>query len=364
MYYQPSNDSIQKAKKKIRADSVFITIVAGSLALVCSSCNNRHSQTSPRSTGLSVTDLGTLGGKTSEARGINNRGQITGGADSVEGGRYAFLWQNGKMLKLGALPGSNEATGYAINTAGEVVGFSIVNNPAADPSPHGFLYKAGKMLDLTDLTLTMDDYAVGINNAGEVVGCDQQPRYSSSFLYTNGRRTNIDFSSAYAIQAYGINNQGDITGRADFISGRPSVFLLTQGKLRNLGILPGYTLSIGGGINDKRQIIGKVIDWSNRSHAILYDGKTMIDIGGLGGENAAGSSINNKSEVVGGATIPDETLHAFLYRKGKMVDLNSLLSENDSSHWVLETAHSINDKDQIVGVGEHDGTTRGFLLAL
>jgi len=43
-----------------------------------------------------------------------------------------------------------------------------------------------------------------------------------------------------------------------------------------------------------------------------------------------------------------------------MQDLNDLLSPN--SGWVLHVALGINDFGQIVGWGEHNGQTLGFLL--
>lgn len=70
-------------------------------------------------------DLGTLGGKESEAVAINDRGQIVGWSwtGSGFGVDHAFLWQRGKMTDLGTLGGeTSEAT--AINARGQVVGFT------------------------------------------------------------------------------------------------------------------------------------------------------------------------------------------------------------------------------------------------
>src|SRR5512135_1438243 len=62
--------------------------------------------------GYVLTDLGTLGGRDSYARGINARGQVVGYvinySETIPGGYYshAFLYSHGTMTDLGTLGGS------------------------------------------------------------------------------------------------------------------------------------------------------------------------------------------------------------------------------------------------------------------
>jgi probable HAF family extracellular repeat protein len=67
-----------------------------------------------------ITSLGTLGGATSGAAGINNLGQVVGNSTTAAGYTHAFLYTNGHgMTDLGTLGGTYSiATG--VNNAGQV----------------------------------------------------------------------------------------------------------------------------------------------------------------------------------------------------------------------------------------------------
>jgi probable HAF family extracellular repeat protein len=80
----------------------------------------------------SVTDLGTLGGTTSFAYGINTGGTIVGQADTVSAS-HAFKYSGGVMTDLGTLGGT---TSYAssINSGGTIVGDALTGGGLATPS--------------------------------------------------------------------------------------------------------------------------------------------------------------------------------------------------------------------------------------
>lgn len=73
----------------------------------------------------SITDLGTLGGRVTDAYGINDAGQVVGYGFTSSGSR-AFLWKNGKMKDLGTLGGSS-SWAYGINHESQVVGEAEIN---------------------------------------------------------------------------------------------------------------------------------------------------------------------------------------------------------------------------------------------
>ena len=132
-----------------------------------------------------LVNLGTLGGAGSTGMSINDHGQVTGtsntGTATVNGPPHAFLYTPGAgMTDLGTL-GGDISSGVAINNAGQVTG----NWRAADPTevfdPEGgvltdgiqtnaFVYTSG--VGMVDIG-TLDDgdaTGFGIDSAGNVVG--------------------------------------------------------------------------------------------------------------------------------------------------------------------------------------------------
>ena len=68
-----------------------------------------------------LTDLGTLGGTSSEGADLNASGQVTGTSATAGGEAHAFLWDGTTMQDLGTL-GGTYSDGVAINDSGQVTG--------------------------------------------------------------------------------------------------------------------------------------------------------------------------------------------------------------------------------------------------
>ena len=71
-----------------------------------------------------MTDLGTLGGKSAIPRAISDRGQVVGYSTDKRGLQHGFVWQNGTMTRLPSPKGykGSQTQASAINNHNQIVG--------------------------------------------------------------------------------------------------------------------------------------------------------------------------------------------------------------------------------------------------
>jgi probable HAF family extracellular repeat protein len=165
--------------------------------------------------------------------------------------------------------------------------------------------------------------------------------------------------------AGGINNNGEVVGNCTRI---PFLWDGVRG-LQVLETLAG-TDSIAIAINDHGEIAGNSYTARGFLHACLWDESLRVhDLGTLPGREVSGAcGINNCGDVVGSSLKwPQLDQHAFLWTDGAMYDLNDFLPPDTG--WELLVAKDINDAGQIVGWGkvdlDDDGNfdeTHAFLL--
>jgi probable HAF family extracellular repeat protein len=108
------------------------------------------------------------------------------------------------------------------------------------------------------------------------------------------------------------------------------------------------------------QVVGGADTVSLFEHGFLWEDGAMQDLGTLGGSRSYAYAINTSGQIVGYATTPSGEDRACLWESGAIYDLNGLI--HNGSGWDLIQAEGINGLGQIVGRGEHNGGTRGFLL--
>lgn len=148
------------------------------------------------------------------------------------------------LTDLGTL-GYNTTVAYSINTNAQIVGRSYLQQtvPASSCPPrhtclvhlfHGFLYSAGQMTDLGTLGGTFSD-ARAVNSNGDVAGFSTLSGTSLSaptdaFLYRSGHMTDLGTLGGGGSHAYGINNFDEVVGDSYTASLQGHAFLYSGGK--------------------------------------------------------------------------------------------------------------------------------------
>jgi probable HAF family extracellular repeat protein len=308
-----------------------------------------------------ATELGTLGGSSSKAYGMNDAGQVVGIADTSSGFSHAFLWDEGTMKDLGTLDGYSDSQAYKINNARQVVGSAYTGDLSS--SSRALLWDKGDKGSVQDLGSLGGSHseALGINNRGQVVGISSLSGNTfpyRAFLWNQGKMQNLgtldnsDFSSAMSI-----NDRRQVVGQAG-----DCAFLWEKDTMKPISTDCSFFAS---DINNRGQAVG-----GSLKEAALWTISNGMrkNLGTIGAPYTYLSSaygINNRGRVVGGtyqegSRIGFNPYHAFIAVNNTIQDLNSLLPAN--SGWELTEARDINNYGQIVGYGQHKGQTRAFLL--
>ncbi|MBD1804346.1 DUF3466 family protein [Microcoleus sp. FACHB-SPT15] len=130
-----------------------------------------------------VIELGTLGGTNSEANAINDLGQVVGEAQTSSGDFHAFFW-DGAMQDLGTLANYTSSVAYGINNKGRVVGAATTSSG----SSHAFVRLNNGMRDLNNLIPANSGWelieARDINNNGRIVGYGTVNGENHAFVLT------------------------------------------------------------------------------------------------------------------------------------------------------------------------------------
>jgi len=173
-----------------------------------------------------------------------------------------------------------------------------------------------------------------------------------------------------------LNNQGTLVGGADTALVNPfncfnpfnqsiecyvqHAFVRQQGKLTDLGTLPGGSASFAYFVSDNGLIAGGSENGNFdpnvgtlEYHAVLWSNGTVTDLGTLGGTSSLGAGVNDAGQVAGFAqnATPDPfsiaglgtQTRAFLWQNGKMRDLHTLGGPDSFAQFV-------NNNGQVAGV--------------
>ena len=268
----------------------------------------------------SMTEVGSLGGKLNAACAINAAGQVTGYTQDQSGNLLAFIFsRSAPIASLGTLDGGSTSEAFGINNRGEVVG----DSQSGDQSHRPVLFSNTSVQDLGLGGSNEPDAletAYAINDSDQIVG-----RHSASnnafhaFLYSNGNTTDLGTLGGANGEALAINKHGHLVGDSDTTDGATHAFLF-DGSLKDLGTLPGYeNASYARGINNSGEIVGES-DSADQKRAFIYSKGHLVQLDALAQNlNEAGFAsldvaydINDKGWIVGYGTTVDNLTAAFV----------------------------------------------------
>jgi probable HAF family extracellular repeat protein len=256
------------------------------------------------------TTLDDPSGDGTEARGVNDSGQIVGYSPGLSSG---FLYSNGVYTTPGITFGitfpqgindsgqivgyvseGRTSTGFVIQTIGANRFYSSIIDPLdpgingtvatgisdsgqivgyymdASGKSHGFVFSNGGYTPLDYPFNTNGTFPTGINDSGQIVGYYFTANGVHGFLFSNGTYTTLDDPVATAgTYARGINDAGQIVGYYLDASGSHG-FLYSNGVYTTIDDpFAGSNGTLPFGINDNGQIVGTYLDSSNHSHGFL-----------------------------------------------------------------------------------------------
>jgi probable HAF family extracellular repeat protein len=284
------------------ATMVIAAVAAVPLAV---SVNAPAGATRPTITSYEFVDLGTLGGQSSYATAMNNRGEVVGSSQVADGTFHGFHWRRGVMTDLGDL------RPYDINDRGQIVGTVDVAG-----GWRAVRWSRGRSIDLGTLGGAWAT-PTAVNDRGQVVGCSAVPNGPARpFLWTNGRMRELPLDSVA-----GINRRGQVAGGLLVGAGFHAA-VWHRGTVVDLGAL-AFDRSNAYGINDRGWVIGWAYSPQQNERGILRRNRTMTDVGTLGGTFTHLVAVNGRGQILGISADPAGFERPVLWQRGVLTDLTT-----------------------------------------
>ena len=254
----------------------------------------------------------------SNALDVNNRGQaaVNVGVPGDVTRLRTWVWQRGEARELPTLPGGGGTQARRINERGDVAGNAV----AADGTIHPVRWRHGRIEDLGLPPGAASGFAFGINDEGDVSGSIQRgpDDFDLAFVWHQGH---------YRTYAYGQANVIDDAGRAagrydDSVVFRSDAgWWERDGSLHDLGVLSGESPDGFGWIF----ATDGAGDWGGASTIADGTGAAFVahlhgpmlalpGIDGRYGEDAIVHGLNRRGDAAGSSLTTTGESHATLWR--------------------------------------------------
>ena len=247
---------------------------------------------------------------------LNGQDEIVGWCDHSQpnAGRYGFVYRDGEFTSLGSLPGSVFSEAHAINDKREIAGAWIDN--ADTGLLRALLWRDGEIIDISTDLLWLKSRANDINQFGQITG------WTANSLFTDAR-----------------------------------AFIWDNGKVTDLGVIPGGFTGMGIAINNQGDVAVEGLMFNDQNEVIvrsfLWREGEWIDLGGFPGcEETRVLDLNDAGQAIGYCEGPG-TFSRFLWQDGVIWELNDISESDDPEFGIISLVWAINNTAQIAGDGSH-----------
>jgi hypothetical protein len=249
-----------------------------------------------------------------DARGINSRGDIVGEYVDRLGGGHGYLLSKGVFTKID-YPGAAYTAANGLNARGEIVGgYRMPGEPAVNM--HGYLRTRHGEFVPVDFPGHINTRAQRITREGLILGCyhDTDQMASMVGIVINGRNP----SESVEIDAFASMNNGSTPDGSlmvgfftDMEKGRQRGYLLYGDTFIPFDV-PGSTATAAWDVNGGGEVVGVYRDASNKQHGFLWEDLRFHSLDYPAATATRAFGINSRGDIVGSYTDPAGRIHGFV----------------------------------------------------
>jgi probable HAF family extracellular repeat protein len=230
-------------------------------------------------------DIGTLGGTSAGASGLNDRGEVVGYSETADGASHPFYWRDGVMTDLSS---TGLTASVFINNRGDIAGATLADDGIYE---NAALWRDGRLIDLGSLGGDGSNVR-GMNQRGDVIGVSGV-NSDKGFLWQDGTMTELRVGEL-GVFPNSINDQGDVAGSLMTSDGADGGAALWRGG-RLIRLVPPFGVpesAVAGRINNRGQVLGVVRVPETGDHGFLWTDGHFADLG-----PATVWDLNDRGEV-------------------------------------------------------------------